>query len=54
MTLLPEREIHIMAVTHIIETNTKSFKVLKNSKDFIHVIKCQGLLEAKNNKGIYR
>lgn len=30
MTHLPEREIPIMAVTHIIETNTKSFKVLKS------------------------
>lgn len=32
---------------NILKKNTKSFKMLKNSKDFIPMIKCQGLLEGK-------
>lgn len=52
MARLPERETHIMAVTLNIPTkNTTSFKMLKNSKNFIPMIKCQGLLEGK--KSIY-
>lgn len=40
---------HITAYTplNILKKNTKSFKMLKNSKDFIPMIKCQGLLEGK-------
>lgn len=45
-----KRNTHNGSNTHIIETNTKSFKVLKNSKDFIHMVKYQGLLEEKIKK----